>query len=210
MGAGTCGCSEISTSNAHARQGGSPGTDFVTEYACRCKSRRSERSVGHRAALTGLLWRKCSPKGTGLGAGNPAPPLFATPTPAQGAPSGNPGKFSTSVVVVSCPPAAIPFAIHPSNSTGARAAHPGRWVGSSGAVRLSVCCVDTRTPGGQAGPAPARGISSSRLRGSRGGSRGSRRAAARRGKSPAREAYIAAVCAAGLSRTGSHHPKQES
>ncbi|KAG6542473.1 hypothetical protein Mapa_016163 [Marchantia paleacea] len=33
-------------------------------------------------------------------------------------PSGNPGKFSTSVVVVNCPPAAIPFAIHPSKRIG--------------------------------------------------------------------------------------------
>jgi hypothetical protein len=35
-------------------------------------------------------------------------------------PSGKPGKFSTSVVVVSWPPAAIPPARKPSNSTGAR------------------------------------------------------------------------------------------
>jgi hypothetical protein len=33
-------------------------------------------------------------------------------------PSGKPGKFSTSVVVVSCPPAAIPPARKPSKSTG--------------------------------------------------------------------------------------------
>ena len=33
-------------------------------------------------------------------------------------PSGNPGKFSISVVVVSCPPAAIPPAMNPSNIRG--------------------------------------------------------------------------------------------
>ncbi|KAH0459065.1 hypothetical protein IEQ34_011879 [Dendrobium chrysotoxum] len=33
-------------------------------------------------------------------------------------PSGKPGKFSTSVVVVSCPPAAMSLAIHPSKRTG--------------------------------------------------------------------------------------------
>ena len=41
-------------------------------------------------------------------------------------PSGTPGKFSTSVVVVSCPPAAMPLASHPSNRMGlssARAAY---------------------------------------------------------------------------------------
>ena len=37
-------------------------------------------------------------------------------------PSGKPGKFSTSVVVVSCPPAAMPPAIQPSNKIGLRLA----------------------------------------------------------------------------------------
>lgn len=37
-------------------------------------------------------------------------------------PSGNPGKFSTSVVVVNCPPGAKPFASIPSYSTGLRLA----------------------------------------------------------------------------------------
>jgi hypothetical protein len=37
-------------------------------------------------------------------------------------PSGKPGKFSTSVVVVSWPPAAMPLARKPSNSTGASSA----------------------------------------------------------------------------------------
>lgn len=35
-------------------------------------------------------------------------------------PLGKPGKFSTSVVVVSCPPAAKPFAMKPSKRTGFR------------------------------------------------------------------------------------------
>ena len=39
-------------------------------------------------------------------------------------PSGNPGKFSTSVVVVSCPPAATPPAIIPSNIKGDNFARP--------------------------------------------------------------------------------------
>jgi hypothetical protein len=37
-------------------------------------------------------------------------------------PSGKPGKFSTSVVVVSCPPAAMPLAIQPSRRMGASSA----------------------------------------------------------------------------------------
>jgi hypothetical protein len=37
-------------------------------------------------------------------------------------PSGKPGKFSTSVVVVSWPPAAIPFASQPSNKMGCSSA----------------------------------------------------------------------------------------
>ena len=37
-------------------------------------------------------------------------------------PSGKPGKFSTSVVVVSWPPAAMPFASQPSNKMGCSAA----------------------------------------------------------------------------------------
>lgn len=40
----------------------------------------------------------------------------------QSSPSGKPGKFSTSVVVVSCPPAAMPLASQPSKSIGCSSA----------------------------------------------------------------------------------------